>query len=302
MDLTVYGGPDGVLTGAEELIRSLEAEFSVTDPESGVSRLNAAGYGPVSTETAEVLETALTLSERTDGAFDCTVYPVLRAWGFTTGEYRVPSQAELDSLLPLTDWRKVNVSAGSVTLGNGQKIDFGGIAKGYAGDRLIALFREAGVTSALVNLGGNVQTLGTKPDGSLWRVAVKDPRGEGYAGIVETADRAVVTSGGYERYFEENGRTYVHILDPKTGFPASAGLLSVTVMGERGILCDGLSTALYVMGEERAAELYRGSGDFDMVLLTEDGRILLTEGLADCFTPAGEWADAEITVIRHDEN
>ncbi len=300
MDLTVYGGDDDLLTEAENMIHFLETEFSVTDPESDLSRLNAAGDFSVGPDTKSLLASALALSDRTDGAFDCTIYPVLRAWGFTSGEYRVPAEDELAALLPLVNWRKVTVSGERVTVGEGQMLDFGAIAKGYTGDRLISLFREAGAASALVNLGGNVQLLGKKPDGSLWNVAVADPFGNGYAGVLKTADCAVITSGGYERYFEEDGKIYRHILDPKTGIPADNGLSSVTVVGERGIVCDALSTALYVMGAERAEAFWRGSDDFEIILLTEDGQIILSEGLEDSFAPSGEWRDAPITVIRDD--
>ena len=299
MEMTVYGGSDAcarLLDEAGALIRTLEGEFSVTDPASEVYAVNQAGGGPVGPDTEELLGKALTFCERTGGALDVTVYPVVRAWGFTTGDYRVLTRAELDALLPLVDWRKVSLADGAVTLGEGQMLDLGAAAKGYAGDRLIALFREGGVSSAIVNLGGNVQTLGTKPDGSLWRVAVADPHGNGYAGILETADRAVVTSGGYERYFEKDGTVYRHIIDPATGMPADNGLASVTVVGKEGLICDALSTALFVMGEEDALAFWRASSDFEAVLLTEDGRILLTEGLADIFTPWGDWADAPVTV------
>ena len=302
MDVTVYGGPDSLTQEAETLIRGLEAAFSVTDPDSEIHAVNEAGGGPVGRDTAALLGDALTLCGRTGGKLDCTIYPVLRAWGFTTGDYRIPPAEELASLLPLVDWRSAALEDGQVSLGAGQMLDLGSVAKGYTGDRLIELFRSAGVTSALVNLGGNVQTLGTKPDGSLWRVAVADPFGGGYAGVVETADRAVITSGGYERYFEEDGKIYRHILDPETGIPVDNGLVSVTVVGERGVLCDGLSTALYVMGEEGAAEFWRTSDDFDAVLLTEDGRILVTEGLERTFSPVGNWQGAPVTVIRHGEN
>ena len=302
MDITVYGGPKGLTADAEGLIHSLEAAFSVTDPDSEIYAVNEAGGGSVGADTEALLSDALTLSERTGGMLDCTIYPVLRAWGFTTGDYRIPSAEELDALLPLVNWRSVELKDGHVSLEQGQMLDLGAVAKGYTGDRLIELFRSAGVTSALVNLGGNVQTLGTKPDGSLWRVAVADPFGEGYAGVVETADRAVVTSGGYERYFEEDGRIYRHILDPESGIPVDNGLVSVTVVGKSGVLCDGLSTALFVMGEEKAADFWRGTDDFDVILLTEDGRILVTEGLERIFSPAGNWRDAPVTVIRHGEN
>ena len=302
MDLTVYGGPQSLTADAEQLIRDLESAFSVTDPDSEIHAVNEAGGGAVGADTEALLADALALSARTGGKLDCTVYPVLRAWGFTTGDYRVPSGDELDALLPLVDWRTVALTGGHVSLETGQMLDLGAVAKGYTGDRLIALFRSAGAVSALVNLGGNVQTLGTRPDGSLWRVAVADPFGEGYAGVVETADGAVITSGGYERYFEADGRIYRHILDPGTGIPVDNGLVSVTVVGESGVLCDGLSTALYVMGEEEAAEFWRASDDFDAILLTEDGRILVTEGLERTFSPAGNWQAAPVTVIRHGEN
>ena len=300
MELTVYGGSDALLADAEALIRDLESAFSVTDPDSEISAVNRSGAGDLGDDTAALLSAALDLSRRTGGKLDCTVYPVLRAWGFTTGDYRILPDGEREDLLALVDWRRVSLNGNRVTLGPGQMLDLGAVAKGYAGDRLMNLFREAGVTSALVNLGGNVQTLGTRPDGSLWRVAVADPRGNGYAGVLRTADRAVITSGGYERYFEAEGRIWRHILDPETGIPVDNGLISVTAVGERGVVCDGLSTALFVMGEEEAAEFWRGSEDFDMILLCEDGRILITEGLEEVFTPAGDWKDAPLTVLRHD--
>ncbi len=305
MELTVYGTPssgsdEALLDEASSLIASLESAFSVTDPESEISAVNRAGKGAVGPDTEALLLAALDLSKRTGGALDCTVYPVVRAWGFTTGTYRVPSREELDLLCSLVDWTAVRISDGTVTLGESQMIDPGAVAKGYAGDKVLRLFRENGITSALVNLGGNVQALGAKPDGSPWRIAVADPRGNGYAGILEAADRAVVTSGGYERYFEENGTVYRHIIDPADGMPVDNGLSSVTVIGERGILCDALSTALFVMGEEKAAQFWKQSDDFEAVLLTDDGRILVTEGIADVYTPCGSWENAPLTVIRHD--
>ena len=305
MELTVCGTPssgsaEALLDEASSLIASLESAFSVTDPESEISAVNRAGKGAVGPDTEALLLAALDLSERTGGALDCTVYPVVRAWGFTTGAYRVPSREELDLLCRLVDWSAVGISDGTVTLGEGQMIDPGAVAKGYAGDKVLRLFRENGITSALVNLGGNVQALGAKPDGSPWRIAVADPRGNGYAGILEAEDRAVVTSGGYERYFEENGTIYRHIIDPADGMPVDNGLSSVTVIGEQGVLCDALSTALFVMGEEKAAQFWKQSDDFEAVLLTEDGRILVTEGIADVYTPCGSWENAPLTVIRHD--
>jgi thiamine biosynthesis lipoprotein len=169
---------------------------------------------------------------------------------------------------------------------DGVRIDLGGIAKGYTSAKVTELLRDYGVTSALLNLGGNVQTLGEKTDGSLWSVAIQAPDGENLAGILHTADKAVITSGGYERYFEEDGTTYHHILDPQTGYPAQNGLVSVTIVTEDGTMADALSTALYVMGTEKAvAYLQEHAKDdgFDAVLIAEDGSIYITQGLESDF-------------------
>ena len=145
-----------------------------------------------------------------------------------------------------------------------------------------------------------MQCVGTKPDGSKWKVAIKSPFEDsqsGIYGVIEAEDTAIITSGGYERYFEEDGETYWHILDPSTGRPARNGLVSVTVIGNDGLLCDGLSTALFVMGLEKAEELWRTSDDFEAVFITEEGDVYITEGVADLFSLSGEYYDAKVTVI-----
>ena len=166
------------------------------------------------------------------------------------------------------------------------KIDLGGIAKGYTSSRIMDIFKENGITSGLVNLGGNVQALGTKTDGSNWRVAVQSPDDtEDYLGVLSIQDKAVITSGGYERYFEQDGVTYHHIIDPKTGYPAKNGLVSVTIVSSDGTLADGLSTSLFIMGEEKAAEFWKAhSNEFEAIFVTDDGTIYVTEGLKDSFT------------------
>ncbi len=298
MSVKAYGGD--AVDEAEALVFELERKLSITDGLSEISAVNEAGSAQVSQETAELVASALGLCELSGGALDISVYPVTRAWGFTAGEYRVPQEAELEKLLRLVDYTKVTVSGDTVSLGEGMLIDLGAVAKGYAGDRVTELLRSHGVKSAIINLGGNVQCLGRKPDGSRWKIGVQDPAGSGYVGVIEAEDEAVITSGGYERFFVEDGKTYWHIIDPSDGRPADSGLISVTVIGKSGLACDGLSTALFVMGKEKAAGLWRENGGFEAVFVTENGDIIITEGILDRFTTSGGRKVSE--VIRRDEN
>lgn len=284
MTLRLYqGGDEALLADAEARVRELEGLLSVTDGGSEVYALNHAGTAELSPDTAALLRLALALCQRTEGALDLSTYPVLRAWGFTTGEYAVPDGETIDRLLPLVDYRRVELDGNAAALPGGMEIDLGSVAKGYAGEALAALLREGGVTSALLDLGGNIQAVGAKPDGSPWRVGVRNPAGEGNLGVVEVENQAVITSGGYERYFEEDGVRYWHILDPETGAPARSGLLSVTVVGDSGVVCDALSTALFVMGREGAIEHWREHRDFEAVLVAEDGSVTITPGLEGRF-------------------
>lgn len=298
MEMTVYGD-ETLLEGAEELVLDMEGRLSVTDSNSEIAALNRSGGGNVSPDTGILIEWALTLCENTGGALDITVYPVVQAWGFTTEEYQVPDEEELSAVLERVGYQKVRLDDDTVTLAPGMEIDLGSMAKGWAGDKILELFRRKGVGSALLNLGGNVQALGMKPDGSPWRVAVRDPSGGGYAGALEIADKAAITSGGYQRFFEEDGRRYHHIIDPGSGYPVDNGMLSVTVVGDEGVVCDGLSTALFVMGLDRAVEFWKAGRDFEAIFITDEG-ITITDGLKDCFEPLGKYKDTDVEVrYRH---
>jgi thiamine biosynthesis lipoprotein len=285
MDFTIYG-EESLLTAVENRVNELESELSVTDANSEIYAVNHNGSGKLSEDSADLLSKALNLCALTGGALDLSIYPVVRAWGFTTGDYGIPDEAELEELLSHVDYRNVSFDAetSTVALEPDMEIDFGSVAKGYTGDQIMELLRENGVTSALLNLGGNVQALGTKPDGSLWKVAVQDPSGDGYLGVLEIDNQAVITSGGYERYFVEDGVTYWHIIDPATGTPARNGLISVTIVGDSGLLCDGLSTALFVMGLDDAVAFWQENGGFEAVFVTEDGQLIVTEGLQNKFS------------------
>ena len=299
MDFTVYGDA-ALLDEAETLIGSLEDQVSVTDEHSDIYAIDHTGSGSLSGNAAELMAQALELCRRTGGALDISVYPIVQAWGFTTGSYQVPDEETIQSLLPLVDYTQIQYDAatGVVTLPEGMEIDLGSVAKGYAGQLAAQILRNSGVESALLNLGGNVQTVGAKPDGSPWQIGIKDPQGEDAMMVLSVEDQAVVTSGGYERYFEQDGQTYWHIMDPSTGHPADSGLLSVTIVGDEGVVCDGLSTALFVMGLEKAADLWAQSGDFEAVFVTASGEVYITEGLRDRFALTEQYADTPVSVIE----
>lgn len=300
MELTVYSDGDAILDRAEERITELENKLSVTLPGSEIHTLNADRTAALSDDTSALLTDTLELCESTGGALDVTIYPIVSAWGFTTGNYQIPSDADLAALLERVDYTSVQTDASNVSIPDGVQVDLGSVAKGYTGNVLCGLLRENGVTSALLNLGGNVQALGSKPDGSPWRIAVQHPTDkENYLGILSLSNMAAITSGGYERYFTgDDGKTYWHIIDPSTGKPADSGLLSVTVVGENGLLCDAMSTALFVMGLDEASEYWRTHEGFDVIFVTDDGSVHITEGLYDLFTLSAVHADKELTVIE----
>ncbi len=284
------------------LAREMEKKLSVTDPDSEISRINQADGEPcaVSDDTAELIGQTLAVCERTNGALDPTLYPVTAEWGFTTGEYRIPDDERLLELLELVDYRTVRLEGTTVALPSGAKLDLGASAKGFALKKMAELMKSKGTQAAVLNLGGNIQTIGTKPDGALWRAAIAAPQepSENLC-VLEVGECSIATSGNYERYFiGEDGMRYCHILDPQTGRPVSGEPSSVTVVGEDAAVCDALSTALFVMGTQRAAEFWRENGDFEMVIVEESGKILLTEGLEDCFRLSKAYPDAQTEVLR----
>ncbi len=300
MTLTCYGERcEEALEAAKKEILRLDGLLSVGIETSEIFRINTQGSGPLTEDGDRILREALRLWERTGGAFDITVYPLMELWGFTTQEFRVPEQEELDRILSSvgSDGLLYDTDSRELSLGTALGVDLGGIAKGYTSGRLMEIFEEYGLTAGLVSLGGNVQCCGTKPDGSLWRFGIQDPFAPNtgkFLGILSISDGAVITSGAYERFFEEDGVTYHHILDPKTGCPANEGLVSVTIVSKDGMLADGLSTSMYILGLEKATEYWREYGeDFDMILMTSGGEVYVTEPLSGSLV-----TDYPVTVIR----
>lgn len=299
MTVSAYGdaGEKAVDAAVKEINR-LDALLSTGKASSEVSELNANDGGKLSDDTNALMDAALKLYESTDHVFDITIYPVMKLWGFTDQNYQVPSEGDLKAALQLVDASTLDYNKSKKTVAftvDGTQVDFGGIAKGYTSATVAQLYRDLGVTSGLINLGGNVQTVGFKPDGTEWRIGIQDPEDENdMLGVVTTHDKAVITSGGYERNFEEDGVVYHHIIDPATGHPADNGLISVTIVSEDGTLADGLSTSLFIMGKDKAIEYWKAhSKDFDFVLCEDDGTLIVSKGLKDKFTPQDETAEVE---------
>ena len=288
MTVTAYGknAENGVNKAVDEINR-LETVLSAEKQESDIYKLNETGSGTLSTDTKNIVSKALEINKTTNGAFDISIYPLMVKWGFTTQKYNVPSKNEISKLLKDVDSSKIifDEKSGNIKLKENMKIDLGGIAKGYTSNRVMQIFKECGVKSGLVSLGGNVQALGTKTDGTAWQIAIENPdKSSDYIGVVSVKDKAVITSGGYERYFEKNGKTYHHILDPETGYPAESGVKSVTIVSDDGTLADALSTSLFVMGKEKALDYWREhKNEFDTVLVEDNGDITITGGLEKIF-------------------
>ncbi len=289
----VYG-PDGqaAIDEAISKIQQLDKLLTFNDAQGDVYRLNqSAGIKGVqlNPETVRIIAKAQQVSALSGGAFDITVGPLVKAWGIGTDAQHVPSKQELDKLLSLVNYQDVKVDDDTVTIKHrGQMVDLGGIAKGYAGDAVMEIYKQHGIDSAVINLGGNVVTLGNKPDGSPWKVGIRDPRPASMEsgqdlGVVKVTDKAVVTAGDDQRFFIENGQRYHHILDPTTGYPARSDLMSVTLITDSSLNADALDTAVYILGMKKGEELLRQWSGVEAVFVTIDNKIYVTEGLKDSF-------------------
>lgn len=262
-------------------VAEYEALFSRTDPDSDIGRINAAGgeWVTVSPETREMLEQALALCEKTDGALDITIAPVTALWDFTADTPALPDQAALTAAVALVDYTQVDIEGNRVRLAHPQAaLDLGGVAKGYIADRLGDYLREQGVAGAIIDLGGNILTVGDK-QGKDFTVGIRDPLDpSGLAATLSVGETAVVTSGSYERGFTLDGVRYHHILDPHTGCPVQNELASVTIKSEQAILGDMLSTACFVMGEEQGLPLIEQMEGVEALFIREDGTQTATTG------------------------
>ncbi len=281
MQVSLYGDKKTAEAVQNEILR-LEALFNANDPDSKVSELNQSGFVE-DEDVFKVLEGALKVSQSTDGALDPSVYPLVEEWGFISRDFHIPDKSTIDELLQHVDYTQIALNFNRTYIPEKMKLDLGAVAKGYAADRAKEILAENEVKSAILNLGGTVAAVGTKPDGSDWKVGISDPESTGgYFATVTLRDKIVATSGSYERYFEQDGKRYCHILDPKTGMSADSGVVSVSIISNNGLYCDALSTALFVMGAEKAQAYWKNQQDlppFDYILLDDTGKVYVTDGV-----------------------
>lgn len=302
-----YGeSADTVYTGMETKIREIESVLSLHLSQSEIASINEnAGVQPVevSQRTFDLLQRAKELSEQSDGAFDITIAPVVELWGITSDHPHVPTDEELAQAMALMGLEDLVLDEEACTAyltRPGMAIDLGGIAKGWTADQLREYARELGAERGYVSLGGNLMIIGERPDGDPFKFGLRDPQGDAstYLGTVTLEDGCTMaTTGGYERYFEEDGIRYHHVLDPRTGYPADSGLLSVAVISKDGTLADYLSTTLFVQGLE-AAKAAAGSEDYALVMVDQENNVWISGSLRGNFEP--HETDADYTYIYID--
>lgn len=297
MDIKAYGPKaEEAITAAFQRIDEIEQMASASIETSDISKLNqAAGkeYVKVHPEVLKMVKTAVTYSELSGGAFDITVGPLIKLWGIGTEEERVPSDSEIKALLPLVGYKNISMNEAEssiMLLKEGMSVDLGGIAKGYAADETVRILKEYGVKRAVISLGGSsVYTMGEKKDKSLWAVAVQHPRknkDSQYACIVRMPEKALSTSGDYERYFIKDGKRYHHILNPFTGYPAESGVMSNTIVirsdvADCNMLADILTKVTFVSGIEKGFQIIDSLSGVECLAITTDYEIYKSAGWED---------------------
>ena len=275
-----------------ERLRQIEDRMSANKDGTEIAAVNAAAGGApvkVSADTFYVISKALDYAKLTQGGFDPTVGPLVKLWNIGSEGAKVPPKEAIAAAVKLIDYRKVELDHKNLTVrlkSPGMRLDLGAIAKGYSADEVASICERHRVKAAVVDLGGNVLVYGAKKDGSPWRVGVQDPksdRGE-YLGLVTGKNMTVVTSGIYERFFIENGVRYHHILDTKTGYPVSNSLVSVSIIAERSIDADGLSTSVFALGLENGMKLVKSLPGVNAIFVDDKNRVFLSPGANKIFS------------------
>lgn len=280
-------GPESarVVEQAFREMERVEQLLSRYIPASEISTINAnAGeWVRISQETFGLIEKAVYYSQLSNGSFDFTIGRLVTLWGFGTEDKRIPSEMEIESAVASVNFAKVKLDKEnlSIMIPGDTLIDLGGIAKGYAVDQAAKVLRENSINSGLINAGGDILAIGTKPDGTEWRVGVQDPRkSTELLAVLPLKDLSVVTSGDYQRFFVAEGVRFHHIIDPNTGYPAN-GLTSVTVVAGEAADADALSTAIFVLDAEQGKRLVEDLDNIEAIIVDESGQVWVSSGLVD---------------------
>jgi len=292
MNFKIYGKNAETATAlALKRISNIESKMSVNVKTSEISKLNAkAGISgqKLSLDTYSVIEKSVQYSKLTGGALDATIEPIVSLWGIGTDKERLPSKNEINDKLKLVNYKDIVLDKKNSMVklkGTNQAIDLGAIAKGYTADEVKKVLLNNKISSAIINLGGNVYAIGSNPDGKDWKVGIQSPlstRGE-YLGTISVTDKSIVTSGNYERFFIKDGIRYHHIFDPKTGYPAEKGLISTTIVSDKSIDGDALSTSTYILGLDKGLKLVESVKGVEAIFVTKDKKVYVTPGLKDNF-------------------
>lgn len=292
IQLKVYGvNAEEASEKALKRISEIENKMSVNIKTSEISKLNdKAGVSgeKLSSDTYSVIAKSVQYSKLTEGALDATIEPIVKLWGIGTDKERVPTKKEIDEKLKLVNYNDIILDEKNSTVQlkkTEQAIDLGAIAKGYTADEIKKILLDNKISSAIINLGGNVFALGKKLDGTSWNIGIQNPlstRGE-YLGTVSVNDKSIVTSGNYERFFIVDGKRYHHIFDPKTGYPSEKGLISATIISDKSIDGDALSTSTYILGLEKGLKLVESIKGVEAIFVTNDKKVYVTPGLKSSF-------------------
>lgn len=279
--ITIYDSSDiSLLDHALELCDDYENLFSRTRETSELYQINQGEKTALSPETEELLSIALSYSRMSGGLFDPSIGPVSSLWDFHAETPRVPADSEIKEALPLINSEKIHISNHTIELENSMMLDLGAISKGYIADRIKEYLVEQGVKSAIIDLGGNVLCIGSRPDGTPFQIGIRQPFEDtsAAAATLSVTDQSVVTSGIYERCFTQDDVLYHHLLNPKTGYPCDNELASVTIVSDHSVDGDALSTCCFLMGTEQGMKLINSLTDVQAVFITREGDLLYSDG------------------------